>query len=132
MNYLLFCGDRKWIYPEPIRVILKEYDPDFFTIVHGGAQGADTLAGIEAKALCFQVRVFQAQWHQYGRSAGPIRNRAMLDLNPHKVYAFHNDIKKSKGTLDCIQEANRRGIEVCLIPWKNRAEQLAKLTKPVV
>lgn len=51
-----------------------------------------------------------ADWTTYGKAAGPIRNRQMLDLNPDIVIAFHNDITSSKGTKDTVTEAKRRGI----------------------
>ena len=38
----------------------------------------------------------------------------MLDPNEDLVLAFHEDLSKSKGTIDTICEANRRGIPVDL------------------
>ena len=72
------------------------------------------IAGEEAKKLGFTVREFPADW-SIGRSAGPIRNRKMLDEKPDFVLAFHPDIKKSKGTADTVREATRRGIKVLII-----------------
>lgn len=48
-------------------------------IVSGGATGAD--AGGEQFAISRQLPVkrFPANWKTYGRSAGPIRNRAMAE-----------------------------------------------------
>jgi hypothetical protein len=40
----------------------------------------------------------------------------MLDLKPDLVIAFHEDLNVSKGTMDCILEANRRGIKVEIHP----------------
>jgi hypothetical protein len=39
----------------------------------------------------------------------------MLDMSPDLVLAFHNNIKESKGTKDCVSEAARRGILVEII-----------------
>jgi hypothetical protein len=36
----------------------------------------------------------------------------MLDLNPELVIAFHENISNSKGTIDTVTEAKRRGIPV--------------------
>ena len=38
-----------------------------------------------------------------------VRNKKMLDMNPDLVIAFHDDIENSKGTKDCIKEAEKRG-----------------------
>lgn len=79
-------------------------------IVHGVARGADTIAGEVAKKLGMSVEEYPADWKKFGRSAGPIRNRVMLDTKPDLVIAFHNNIEESKGTKDCVTEARRRGI----------------------
>lgn len=74
------------------------------------------MASTVAKSLGFKnIIPFPAEWEKYGKSAGPIRNRQMLDENPDLVIAFHDDIESSKGTKDCIKEAEKRGIEVQLI-----------------
>ena len=62
------------------------------------------------------IKRFPADWTKFGTKAGPIRNREMLDLQPDLVIAFHRNLKKSKGTIDTVMEANRRGIPVWLIP----------------
>ena len=111
---VLVCGDRNWTW----RALMEEHMgklPKGTTIVHGGARGADTLAGEIGRGLGFEVIVVSAQWEAFGRAAGPIRNREMLNLNPDKVLAFHDDLEKSKGTKDCVTEARRRGIPVEVI-----------------
>lgn len=49
------------------------------------------------------LRVFQADWAALGRSAGPIRNRVMLEAaGPDSiVLAF----KGGRGTADCVRQA---------------------------
>lgn len=43
-------------------------------LVHGGASGADQLAGSIARAMGIPVRVFKANWDTYGKAAGHRRN----------------------------------------------------------
>jgi hypothetical protein len=86
-------------------------------ILEGEAPGADTMArrfAEEIPWLCY--RPFPAQWHKYGRAAGPIRNREMLDEEPHLGIAFYKNIQESKGTIDCMREGRKRGIEFELHP----------------
>ncbi|KKN72637.1 hypothetical protein LCGC14_0408790 [marine sediment metagenome] len=115
----LICGDRNWTDKETIRQYLSELKAAGYTeIIEGGARGADTIAKEEALKLHLSTNHFPAQWDKYGRSAGYIRNRVMLDQKPDIVVGFHKDIANSKGTADCLKEAKRRGIITVLIEYK--------------
>ena len=110
---VLVCGDRNWTNREAIRAWLcKLQDWDYTTVIEGEARGADTIAKEEAQRIGMRVLKYPAQWNTYGRAAGPIRNREMLDQCPDLVLAFHSDLSKSKGTADCVREARKRGIKV--------------------
>lgn len=85
-------------------------------IVLGDAKGVDSIALEVARDLGFtDIRVHYADWAKFGKRAGPIRNRAMLDENPTVVVAFHDDLANSRGTKDMVQAAKRRGIRVEVI-----------------
>lgn len=76
------------------------------TIIHGGAQGADDLAGRWALKNKVPTIVFPAKWNLHGKAAGPIRNTQMLvEGKPDEVVAFWD--QKSKGTADMIKQARR-------------------------
>jgi hypothetical protein len=78
-------------------------------LVHGGARGADTLAGDWAKARGIPCDVYPADWSRDGKRAGPIRNRSMLGTAlPDGVVAFPG----GSGTADCVKAAGERGIRV--------------------
>jgi hypothetical protein len=67
-------------------------------------------AGI-AKELGLEVREFPAKWGQYGRSAGPIRNREMLHSGGvDLVLAFHKDFEHSRGTRDMVEAARKENV----------------------
>lgn len=83
---LLVCGDRSWISESKIRKTLLWYDRRHtngqqrgIAMIHGGASGADRIAGVVGQELGWTVRVFPADWATHGKAAGPIRNRQMLD-----------------------------------------------------
>lgn len=81
-----------------------------FQLGEGGAHGADLLCKrwVKARALC-AVTTYPAEWDAYGKSAGPVRNRFMLDdFKPHMLVAFPG----GAGTADCIRAAHERGIPV--------------------
>lgn len=111
---VLCCGDRNWKNEKVIYDALKLL-PENTVIIHGGARGADTLSEQASRKLGFTVNVFYANWNRYGKAAGPIRNRLMLDQNPDIVLAFHNNIQNSKGTKDCVTEAIKRRIPTKII-----------------
>jgi hypothetical protein len=112
---VLVCGDRDWKNRGPIIHRLTKLDR-LTLIIHGDCRGADRIAAQVADELGFFVEPHTADWNKHGKAAGPIRNREMLDLEPKLVIAFHSRLFKSKGTLDCILEANRRRIPVEVIP----------------
>jgi len=115
MVRVLVCGDRHWNDKDAIRRELKLI-PDIELIIEGGAPGADTLAKEVADELNIPVLEFRAEWDKHGKAAGPIRNRKMLvEGRPDLVLAFHDDISKSKGTKDMINQARAFGVPVRII-----------------
>lgn len=84
-------------------------------VVHGGAKGADSIAGTwaqEMKAKGFPVtfEVHPANWNAHGKAAGPIRNQKMVDLGADIVFAFPRGA--SPGTRHAIKIARIAGIRV--------------------
>lgn len=77
-------------------------------LIHGGAHGADTLAGEWARDNGIPVQVVPAEWDTHGKAAGPIRNRAMLALSPDAVIAAPG----GRGTADMVKQARRAGVPV--------------------
>lgn len=115
---VLVCGDRAWTAREMIREVLEQARPTL--VIHGGARGADTLAGEVAEEMDLPVKVFPADWKRYGKAAGVLRNQQMLDEGqPDLVLAFHTDLTCSKGTLDMVRRAKAAGIrfEVHGLRW---------------
>ena len=114
---LLICGDRNWTDKERIREIILGHRGihEDLVIIEGEARGADSLARDCAKELGIPIESYPADWAQYGRVAGPIRNQQMLEAKPNVVNAFHDDIEKSKGTKDMVKRAEKAGIPTYVI-----------------
>lgn len=88
---LLVTGSREWVDRELMeRVLLKlTAGADHVCIVHGAARGADRLSSVVARAHEWSVIAVPADWDRYGRSAGFVRNRFMLEqYAPDLVAAF--------------------------------------------
>lgn len=82
-------------------------------IITGGADYIDTFAILWAMDRKVNFAVEYPDWEHFGTLAGPMRNQRMLDKHqPACIIAFDGD----SGTLDMIQRARARGIEVVQIP----------------
>ena len=111
---VLVCGSRDWTDKAAIRRELTKLKDKIEIVIDGACRGADTLAHrIAKRELQLPTRRFYAAWLHFGRSAGPIRNKRMLDIGkPDLVLAFHEDIENSSGTINMISIARRAGIKV--------------------
>lgn len=79
-------------------------------LVHGDAYGADRFADWWAIRSTVTPLAYPANWDKYGKAAGPIRNRQMLDENPdiRLVVAFPGGV----GTKNMTVLAKARNIKV--------------------
>lgn len=83
-------------------------------LIHGGARGADTLAGLWARTRRVPEQacpIPREDWQRYGKRAGRLRNLHMLTTHaPETVVAFpgHN------GTAHMCEIAEAAGVRV----WK--------------
>jgi hypothetical protein len=83
-------------------------------IAVGDATGADALAAAYAEQRGIPFRVFVADWQGQGKTAGPLRNRRMLEESlPSAVIAFPG----SKGTRNMCDIAERAGVRVIKVDW---------------
>ena len=111
---VLVCGDRDWDDYDSIYYRLNRLDATTpgLVIITGGAAGADTAANAVAEDVGIPCAVVRAQWSRYGKAAGALRNRWMLDFKPDLVLYFHKNLEASRGTRNCVLEARKRGIPV--------------------
>lgn len=77
-------------------------------LIHGAAKGADTLASQWAIKNGVEELACPADWKRFGRGAGPLRNRQMLDHSPDLLVAFPG----GSGTADMINAALKRGVAI--------------------
>jgi hypothetical protein len=110
---ILICGSRTFNDSRAIEEQLGTFEGiEGITIIHGGARGADSLAGNIAKKLGWKQLVFLPDWDLHGKCAGIVRNDLMLDQQPDLVMAFWDG--KSRGTQHTIREATKRKIKVII------------------
>jgi len=114
---VLVCGGRDYDNRERLFKVLDKalkaatLAERSFTLVHGGARGADSLAGLWAsiRQEYVTVRVYEADWQTHGRAAGPIRNKKMFTSEqPDVIIAF----KGGNGTAHMMKIGREAGVPV--------------------
>lgn len=107
---VLVCGGRDYQNGKRVTQVLNDlnYQHTLTLLIHGGARGADRLAGGWAEAQGVQEVICPANWQYHRRRAGYWRNAAMLLLEPDLVVAFPG----GKGTAMMVRLAKDNNIRV--------------------
>lgn len=135
MTYrLLITGSRDWDDVATIATQMQRLrhwlfmwgpeDPQDVVVVHGGAKGADAIAGTLATMLGWQVEEHPADWKRqddgtYDKQAGPRRNLEMVKAGADSCLAFIKD--GSKGASHCAAAAKAAGIPTRIIEYTEGA-----------
>ena len=108
---LLVCGGREFSDFKRLtaRMNLIHAMEEVRCVIHGGARGADTLAGQWARDHGVQEVVCAANWDYHGKKAGPIRNKAMLLLAPDCAMVLPGGVG-TKNMLTLLQAYGRATI----------------------
>ena len=119
---IIGTGSREWKTPVAIRKVfislIKEFGNEF-KYRHGGQKGFDQYSAFIARQLKIKdIDEYCADWDQYGKSAGPIRNHLMLDTELEKLAPEENilliamPLENSVGTYEMIEYAKSKGVTV--------------------
>lgn len=118
---ILVCGGRRFTDRAFIFDCLEQFglQNDVSHVIHGGCSGVDKRAGEWADETGRQQVIVPANWRAYGVTAGPVRNKAMIDLKPDLVIAFPG----GKGTSNMKSIARAANVQVIEItpPFKESA-----------
>lgn len=132
---VLVTGSRDWDLPAQIGAILRDVAewawnsrallPAQITVVHGAARGADLMADACAVSLGMKTEPHPANWAQFGKAAGSIRNAHMVSLGADLCLAFIRPcvrtapcdaalpaVHDSHGAAQCVKVATLAGITV--------------------
>jgi len=88
---VLVCGGRDYSDRYLVGIVLGYLGRSLTIarVIEGDARGADRLAGAWARKYEIENIKFPAEWSKWGKSAGAIRNKQMLDEGqPDIVVAF--------------------------------------------
>lgn len=79
------------------------------SVVSGGARGADALGEQWAKQYGLPLILMRADWNQYGKRAGILRNIEMAKIATHCICFWDG---KSHGTSHMIKTAQKYGLKL--------------------
>lgn len=129
---VLFTGSRNWegvIAEQRIGFVLRRLEDlsialgSKLVIVHGGCPtGADAIVDRWARRRDYEPEVHPADWVNYGKAAGPIRNVTMVADGADMCIGFLRD--RSRGTRDCLTVARVAGIPTFTIHWDQGGESV--------
>jgi len=98
-------GSRDYPNLEEVREYVMSL-PDDTVVVTGGARGVDKTAEVAARERGLKVVVHEAEWNKYGKAAGPMRNRVVVE-DCDKLVAFWDEV--TPGTKNVISQASKAG-----------------------
>jgi hypothetical protein len=116
---VLITGSRTWTAVTTMRTELarwRQIHPGA-VLVHGACRGADQIAAWIWSGWQLPVEPHPADWATFGRSAGFLRNRLMVDLGADVCLAFIRD--HSRGAEHTAALAETAGIPTHRILWKD-------------
>ena len=101
---LAIVGSRTWKDWLAIHSRISKLKPSM--VITGGAAGADRMAMDSAERNNIWLEVYYPEWDKFGRKAGAVRNKQIVDACD-KLIAFWDG--KSKGTKISIDMAESKG-----------------------
>lgn len=101
---LAIIGSRDFDNYSLLHRIVNNLSFEIDEIVSGGAKGEDSLGEKYAKENNIKTNIFYPDWDTYGKKAGFIRNKDIID-NSDFVLAFWD--KRSPGTKDSLLYAKK-------------------------
>lgn len=96
-----------------LRYAMRIEPIDLIAVLSGCADGADTVGAQWARAKGIPVQEYPANWREFGKRAGMIRNGEMAKV-ADALLAFWDG--RSRGTSDMIDRMKQRpGRPVCVV-----------------
>lgn len=114
MSKTIIAGGRDFDGYNFLKENIDKLDITITEVVSGKCQGVDLFGEKYAKENEIKIKEFPANWKQFGKAAGPIRNGEMAKY-ADTLIAFWD--QKSKGTKSMIDLAKKNGLTVYVINY---------------
>jgi predicted Rossmann fold nucleotide-binding protein DprA/Smf involved in DNA uptake len=90
------------------KTISENFDvSDITEIVSGGAVGADYLGQIFAQEFDKKITIYTPDWSTYGKSAGMIRNRLIIESSDSVIAFWDGASRGTKNSIDLSKKNNK-------------------------
>ena len=118
MNLIIFGGRDFQDYNllcSTLSSILSNTDYNTITVFSGNARGADALGEKWARSnnIPSPLKLFPANWKDYGKGAGHIRNQQMINAGAAHAVGYWDG--KSRGTADMIERCKKHNIKLKVV-----------------
>jgi len=116
---LIIAGSRTFDKIDSLTIagLLSQFIPDWPNIIKervvGGARGIDNAGENFARSVGIPFKLFPAQWGEFGKAAGPIRNAAMATY-ADALLLIHGNSCGSLNMREQMKELNKPIYEVLL------------------
>ncbi len=77
-------------------------------VISGGAKGADSLAEQWAKENQIETVIYKPDWAKYGRGAGVVRNRLIIEDCDLCIAFWDGESKGTKSSIDHCKKLNKK------------------------
>ena len=104
---IAIIGSRNFTNYKLLQEILEQYKPKITLVVSGAAKGADLLGEKWALENNIQTLIFPADWNQYGKRAGFIRNEDIIKNCDCCVAFWDGESKGTKHSLSLCKKYNK-------------------------
>ena len=107
--------DKRKVFPyikEGLVELAEKFEPHVFKvkkIISGGARGIDSLAEEFALAYNIPFKRMDADWDQYGKKAGHLRNAEMAEKGDALILIWDGE---SRGSKNMLSEAKRKNLKI--------------------
>lgn len=100
-------GSRSFTDYDKFKKVIDPFGDKITKIVSGGASGADCMAEYYANDFKIPVEIIYPDWKKYGKAAGPIRNRQIVEMADYIVLFWDGISRGTKSTLDICKELKK-------------------------
>lgn len=109
---VIIAGSRSITDPDRVFDAFMWYGPrGDHTIISGDASGVDEIAEDVAEEYGMDYKQYEADWDEYGKAAGPIRNNEMAEMADMLIAVWDGE---SQGTKNMIGQAVDHGLEIAV------------------
>lgn len=106
---IMVCGsrtinDEKLIFSKLDDVLINYPN---MVLISGNAKGVDSISEKWAKSHDIQIELYKPDWQKYGRAAGIIRNKLMVENSDFVVVFWDGISKGTKSDIDFCKKLNK-------------------------